>query len=316
MPEIDLPEYDPDNPNTEYSTYANSDKDLHKVISNLKRELSANEYSKHTPNQHSTQRSYIHDSHVDISNLSRSQLEQKYHELEHKYHECLRQTPVNSIIETEVTKRDKYQSYHVSNCTVHTIRSKSYPILKEFIDCESPEDWPKSTNIFCWWDSHPFDTTPIPLPIKYDNKKKRFHVTGCFCSFSCMLAYNISLLRSVNKDLIIYFYNRAVPAPRRDIKEAPKRRSLIIYGGAYTIEEFRRKSRDPNISYEIIIPPLIVIGEILHETTKITPKEVDPTNNVKYRLKRTKPLPSANNTIRKSIKTRGTKVLSERSSLS
>ena len=40
--------------------------------------------------------------------------------------------------------------------------------LSEIFDSfQQKKEWPKSTNIYCYWDSHPFTCTPISIPTKF-----------------------------------------------------------------------------------------------------------------------------------------------------
>ena len=48
----------------------------------------------------------------------------------------------------------------------------------------------KKTDVSCWWCTYQFDNLPTYLPEKYSDGN--FHVSGCFCSFNCAGAYNLS----------------------------------------------------------------------------------------------------------------------------
>src|SRR5271154_3974101 len=49
------------------------------------------------------------------------------------------------------------------------------------------------TNNKCWWDANKFTNLPCFLPELFHNNV--YHVTGCFCSFNCALAYNLYYLK-------------------------------------------------------------------------------------------------------------------------
>ena len=112
--------------------------------------------------------------------------------------------------------------------------------------------WPEQTDIWCWWCCHPFEGTPRFLPTKYDQRRDRFKVTGNFCSWSCakrfiiedtqkfLLPKTIQMFSLLVRKINGYFYN---------IKAAPPRQMLKVFGGPLTIEEFR--NIDDNVYYDI-----------------------------------------------------------------
>jgi len=63
----------------------------------------------------------------------------------------------------------------------------------------SLKDWPKKTDVVCYYDGERFDTIPIPICKKYDYKRDLYHVHMFFCSFSCALAYLHDHHNSCNK---------------------------------------------------------------------------------------------------------------------
>lgn len=113
------------------------------------------------------------------------------------------------------------------------------------------EQWPSQTDVCCWYCFHPFDSIPVPLPIKYDDRRNIFDVMGYFCSFGCAKTYNLNRL-SVGKDRActllsllkwkILLRNSRKPAiggVKYSVKAAPNRNTLKMFGGSKTIEEFR-----------------------------------------------------------------------------
>lgn len=107
----------------------------------------------------------------------------------------------------------------------------------------------RSTDALCWWCAHSFDGIPRFIPTKFDPVRKRFQVTGNFCSWGCARA-------AVSRDLIyagcienLHNLVSVIHGRRYDIHPAPPREALKAFGGTMTIEEFR--SRDKNVYYEI-----------------------------------------------------------------
>lgn len=44
----------------------------------------------------------------------------------------------------------------------------------------------------CWHCLRSFDHMPVPVPTNYDEQKRKYYVTGVFCSFPCAKAYMIN----------------------------------------------------------------------------------------------------------------------------
>lgn len=116
---------------------------------------------------------------------------------------------------------------------------------KEFVD-NNDNEWPRSTNIACMWCTYPFDGVPIPMPYKFDDKRKRFKVYGIYCSFGCCKARSFAMNDQScwrRSSLISYVFKQMYGhMPLDGIKVAPDRECLIKYGGTMTIEEFREAS--------------------------------------------------------------------------
>lgn len=101
--------------------------------------------------------------------------------------------------------------------------------------------WPEKTDIHCWWCCHPFEGSPRPLPMRYDNKRKRFKVSGVFCSWSCARSYACDDNSVVSKNSVthLFEFTKQIYGKSIDIPPAPPRQSLRIFGGDMSIEEFR-----------------------------------------------------------------------------
>lgn len=103
---------------------------------------------------------------------------------------------------------------------------------------------PKTTDVSCWWCCHKFSTPPIGAPFVYKHVEDMFGGCGCFCGFSCALAWlqdhqachkYIPLLRFMRQK-----QTNAVAS--EGIKPAPPREMLAMFGGSLSIEEFRDES--------------------------------------------------------------------------
>ena len=106
--------------------------------------------------------------------------------------------------------------------------------------------WPISTSVWCHHCCHPFSSMPLGLPVKYDAKKRAFAVTGVFCSWECMKAFNCFSGEHNHADcsmLICLLYKHITGGKMEHIGRAPPRWSLKVFGGPLTIEQFREQSK-------------------------------------------------------------------------
>lgn len=113
------------------------------------------------------------------------------------------------------------------------------------------KELPKKTNIWCWWCCHPFDTVPRFIPTKYDELRRRYKVTGNFCSWSCAKAFMINDSSHITNRSTIMLTSliREINGSCYNIHSAPPRTTLKVFGGKLSIEEFR--NIDNNEYFEI-----------------------------------------------------------------
>ena len=115
----------------------------------------------------------------------------------------------------------------------------SYKLFKEFplYEIMKSEYLPERTSAWCFHCCHPFTTPPLGLPIRKTTDE--FITTGIFCSIPCMKTYNLEQnTSSVSERFNMIEHMRAkIGAPKGF---APRREELHVFGGALSIEEFRR----------------------------------------------------------------------------
>jgi hypothetical protein len=164
-----------------------------------------------------------------------------------------------------------------------------FEIMHEFIHTDN---WLDKTDISCWWCCHQFETVPIGLPIKYDDYKKKFHVKGVFCSFSCMLAYkNDNSIYQSKRNLINFLYKKLTGTFLLDINlvSAPPRCALKMFGGELNITQFRNSFKENKI-YKMIQYPMFICNDYIEEVDIENIKRVnqnvfsDITTNKTYNL--------------------------------
>ncbi len=209
---------------------------------------------------------------------------------------------------TEMTDGDHtLDEHHVNN----KLLQNKVNILDtnfDFYDANKNKTWPVKTNLYCLWCCHPFDTPPVPLPLKL--VKNKFFVEGCFCSFNCCAAYNFDKSypdKWERYSLLHLLYKKIYKTSFRKILLAPPKEVLKVFGGHMSITEYRKNLITNEKSFKIISPPIISIIPKIEEniTMKIAQNnKFIPINqnlmdkaSLSLRLKRDKPITESNNTL-------------------
>jgi hypothetical protein len=104
--------------------------------------------------------------------------------------------------------------------------------------CSLDGSWPEKTDIWCHWCCHPFDTVPLPCPIRYNEITNKFDTVGIFCSWSCMASHSVEKYKSLT---YVYMLRKMIEGPGSSdtIKMAWPKICLKSFGGSMTIEEYR-----------------------------------------------------------------------------
>lgn len=161
--------------------------------------------------------------------------------------------------------------------------------------------WPSSSDACCMWCCHKFSNVPIFIPQKYDNGI--FHVFGNFCSFNCALSYNYNSddYKYSEKSTLIHLLQQKFNGSFKQIKYAPDRETLAIFGGKLTIEEFRKNFSEINRNYSVVYPPFkSIIPQLEDSKAVITKSGFNSTCNYDNNdlvLKRNKPLSKHKNSL-------------------
>lgn len=179
-------------------------------------------------------------------------------------------------------------------------------------------EWPREAAGWCWYCCHPFEGPPLPMPTKYDDRKDEFWVTGTFCSWACMKAFNLeskSYMQTVTANIITLFRWRCT-GQLSGIRAAPPRLALDVFGGHMSIREFREASAKAT-EFCVLPPRMIVHHHAMHEVdlsaTGRKPGRPAPdlgavvsfkdvtTRNETLRLKRPMPLQNNRNLLERTI---------------
>jgi hypothetical protein len=142
--------------------------------------------------------------------------------------------------------------------------------IKYILKNDDKSSW---KDVACFWCSHKFDTDYLGLPIKYKNNV--FEVTGCFCSFECMCAYNFNS----NDENMWEIYNlinlmSTISNYSQYVTPAPDRQALKLFGGYMSIETFRDFKNTKRI-INVCKPPFVVSVDQIEEINNFYHKQTD-----------------------------------------
>ena len=160
--------------------------------------------------------------------------------------------------------------------------------------------------MWCWWCCHNFDTTPLSMPFRYDNRRNKFYTAGNFCSWSCMKSYAIDKHGLTKGGLISgnivmmrkKMYNQIGP-----VKPAPNRFKLKEFGGDLTIDVFREnQTLDTGVPKEVETNPYVDNTiPFVSNTKRMDEIKNASTGNNALKLKRTKPLQRSHNNLESAL---------------
>ena len=192
--------------------------------------------------------------------------------------------------------------------TNSTLKERKVYLMKtNFITTDDgTQELDASTEIHCWWCCHQFDNSPCQLPDKYYEKK--YYVFGCFCSYNCALAYNLDLddYKTNERTTLLTYLHNEIYDQNIKLEPALPRKTLEIFGGPFTINQFRDNSINNEKEFRFIMPPMVSIIPLIEEDYKEKNKYNYKTNkfiplsgkklliaNENLKLKRSEPLPNS-----------------------
>ena len=168
----------------------------------------------------------------------------------------------NKIFVKKQIKNTKESSKENNNQEFNRKRG-FFEILDKFIE---NKDWLHNTTVCCWWCCHQFDTVPIGMPSYYDIHLQKFRVKGVFCSFSCMVAYKNEKKISNVEHLVKFLYSKITGTILNNcnIKPAPSRYTLKMFGGQLDINEFRENFKENKI-FKMVEYPMFISNDYMEE---------------------------------------------------
>lgn len=137
--------------------------------------------------------------------------------------------------------------------------------------CSLPrwETWPATSDVLCWNCCHGFSTRPVPLPVKYDDRRDAFHVMGNFCSWGCAKAYTRDYNRTIHgrgsQAMAIALLRKRLTGSSQPLVAAPPRIVLKAFGGYMTIDEYRHLADAAESSWNLAPPRLITYAQVVHD---------------------------------------------------
>lgn len=147
------------------------------------------------------------------------------------------------------------------------------------IDSQPTHHHTASEPQLCWHCCHPYETTTIRLPVRYDDRRDQWTYIGQFCSWGCAKGHAIdaqrldwcALLASLKRRTI----GKYVPTT-----PAPPRRLLSSFGGTIPLKKFRSMS-DDNIVVSTL-PERMVPLEVITKQRKVLPRSKHPQQTVDH----------------------------------
>ena len=156
-------------------------------------------------------------------------------------------------------------------------------------------------NSKCWWCRNSFSTPCLQLPEDY--YMETFYCIGNYCSFNCMVSYNLDLNDTLSwkRTSLINLLYYLTYGHHKIITAAPHWMTLIEYGGTLHIDSFRENSIVNTKEYLVLHPPLISRQMQIEESYKLNKLRevpIDKVNKIysevdsEFTIKRTKPVQS------------------------
>lgn len=130
--------------------------------------------------------------------------------------------------------------------------------------------WPQSTTTKCWLDHATFDTIPVSIPMSIDEHKRRYKMTGVFCSVSCAMRWLMERYSRVNPTRVqhlLHFAANIFGVEATDVRPAPPPSFLKDLGGHLTVDEFRRRGTVCT-HLRIVEPPCVSYPMVLEENAR------------------------------------------------
>ena len=136
-------------------------------------------------------------------------------------------------------------------------------LMIQFKGAAEDKRLPSSTDISCFWCTHPFEGMPCVIPER--EVAGIYTVYGNFCCPECAMSYLLSegLDPHVRWERMALLHRIYDSNGSGRISPAPPRESLKIFGGPMSIEVYRMTVREKKVRVDLHMPPMVsILGSI------------------------------------------------------
>jgi hypothetical protein len=101
------------------------------------------------------------------------------------------------------------------------------------------------------------------MPERYSGKDDVFKVSGCFCSFNCVLAFKMR--KNDSNCHLVSFMQKRLTGSFKTVSKAPPPYCLEMFGGPISIEKYRECFITGD-SIQILVSPMVFIPHMIEES--------------------------------------------------
>lgn len=178
----------------------------------------------------------------------------------------------------------------------------------------------------CFWCCHPFNWKAFVCPISYDAYENMYTCEGHYCSPECALAsvyddITLSDTTRWSRHTLLADMYRSLYQGDQDLRPAPSRYLLRMFGGQLDIEQYREYLACGNELVATALPPLRLhvptmnVQGPVRDVKKFVALSADTVEKAskELRLRRSKPVHTTNPTLDKCMTPFGASLLSSSS---
>lgn len=181
--------------------------------------------------------------------------------------------------------------------------------LVKFKDYSDIKKIPETSEAACFWCCHTFNNCPVVLPIR--DTGAYLEVTGNFCCPECAMAYLFDIRQDSHTrwEQLALLHRVYAEICGGKIHPAPPRSSLKLFGGHFSIQEYRHLIHSHKVRVDIHLPPMVSIlatmdtkpidfydASLTKGVTETVKERLQKAEEI-LRLRRTKPLKAWESTL-------------------
>lgn len=149
-----------------------------------------------------------------------------------------------------------------SSITQHVQRNSIFHTHSQNGRGGSGADFASKCDVACWHCCHRFDGLPFALPKHFDAVKEEYVVTGFFCSLGCVKAFALDTASHDSSQLIMLIEQMASECyGTYNVLPSPPRLALQMFGGPYSIEQFRKCEKEVTLHSTPFVSSYMVVEE-------------------------------------------------------